>query len=139
MRCCSPTLSPYDFDEDMEILGQTGPVPAITGNMVTPIIGALTLDIPSHDAIRNIFPGNPGEVDKVFAVSVANLLEGETSEELKRLGAMGPVFPLPNSDGGQEKIWGLTAIVLRPILHHVLRPAGFVSPSISITGQMSKL
>ena len=135
-----PDLDPiYDFDEDMEILGQTGPVPAITGNMVTPIIGALTLDIPSHDAIRNIFPGNPGEVDKVFAVSVAKLLEGETSEELKRLGTTGPAFPLPNSDGGQEKIWGLTAIVLRPILHHVLRPAGFVSPSISITDQTSKL
>ena len=128
----------YDFDEDMEILGQTEPVPAVTGNMVTPIIGALTLDIPSHDAIRHIFPGNPGEVDQVFAVSVAKLLERETSEELKRLGTMGPVFPLPKGDD-KGKIWGLTAIVLRPILHQVLKPAGFVSPSISITDQTSKL
>jgi len=127
----------YDFDEDMEILGQTGPVPALTGNMVTPIIGALTLDIPSDDAIHHIFPGNPGEVDEVFAVSVAKLLEGETAEELKRLGAMGPVFPLPNDK--EKMIWGLTAIVLRPILHQVLKPAGFVSPSISITDQTSKL
>lgn len=126
----------YDFDEDMEILGQTGPVPAVTGNMVTPIIGALKLDIPSYDAIRHIFPGNPGEVDEVFAVSVAKLLEGETAEELKRLGTMGPVFPLPNSDD-EGKIWGLTAIVLRPILHQVLKPAGFVSPLI--LDQTSKL
>ena len=128
----------YDFDEDMEILGQTGPVPAVTGNMVTPIVGALTRDIPSHDAIRHIFPGNPGEVDEVFAVSVAMLLEGETAEELKRLGTMGPVFPLPNGDD-KGKIWGLTAIVLRPILHQVLKPAGFVLPSKSILDRPPKL
>jgi 8-oxo-dGTP pyrophosphatase MutT (NUDIX family) len=136
-HCAAEELPSYDFDQDLEILGQTGLVPAATGNMVTPIVGALTRDIPSHDAIRHIFPGNPGEVDEVFAVSVAKLLEGETSEELKRLGTMGPVFPLP-APVGEGKIWGLTAIVLRPILHKVLRPAGFFSPWTSAT-ETSKL
>jgi hypothetical protein len=116
----------YDFDSDLEILGQVGPVPAVTGNMVTPVVGALTKDIPSHDVVRHIFPGNVDEVDEVFAVSVKQLLQVETSEELKRLGTMGPVFPLPDNEK-KGKIWGLTAIILRPILHKVLMPAGFDS------------
>ena len=116
----------YDFDTELEILGQVGSVPAVTGNMVTPIVGALLQDIPSHDAVRYIFSGNAGEVDEVFAVSIKQLLQVETSEELKRLGTMGPVFPLPDNEE-RGKIWGLTAIILRPILHKVLMPAGFGS------------
>jgi len=114
----------YDFDNGIAILGQAQAVPSVTGNMVTPIIGALTDDLPSHDAIHVMFPGNEGEVDEVFAMSIDELLSVETSQELKRLGTMGPVYPAGENRG---KIWGLTAIILRPILHKILVPAGFVS------------
>jgi len=118
----SPNDVMYDFDSGIEVLGRTGRVPALTGNMVTPIIGALTYDLP-RERISTIFPGNEGEVDQVFAMSVKELIEVETSEELKRLGAMGPVYP---AGGDRGKVWGLTAIILRPILHKILKPAGFV-------------
>lgn len=114
----------YDFDEGVQILGRTGPVPSVRGDMVTPIIGALTYDLPSLESVTQIFPGNEGEVDEVFAISVKRLLKREASERLERLGTMGAVFP---AGGGRGKIWGLTAIILRPILHQLLKPAGFVS------------
>lgn len=119
----APTGSTYDFNTGISILGRTQAVPSVAGNMVTPVIGALTYDFPSHDAIHEIFPGNAGEVDEVFALSIDELLSVETSQELKRLGTMGPVFPAGEQRG---TIWGLTAIILRPVLHKVLVPSGFV-------------
>ena len=114
----------YDFENGISILGRMQAVPSITGNMVTPIIGALTYDLPSNDAVHDMFPGNKGEVDEVFAMSIDELLKVETSQELRRLGTMGPVFPAGERRG---KIWGLTAIILRPLLHKVLVPAGFLT------------
>lgn len=108
-------------------MGRTGKVPSLTGIMVTPIVGAFNRDLPSsEEEFARLFPGNEGEVDRVFTVPVRKLLENESAEPLPRLGGtrgketMGPVFPTENG-----KVWGLTAIVLRPILHKILKPAGF--------------
>ena len=99
-------------------------MPSLAGTAVTPVVGALTYDLAGESRISDVFPGNDGEVDGVFAVSVRDLLMGETSEPLPRLGGreamMGPVF---HTDYG--KVWGLTAIIMRPLLHRVLRPVGF--------------
>lgn len=129
----------YDYDEGISILGKTGKVPSLTGIMVTPVVGAFNRDLPSSsEEFVRLFPGNEGEVDSVFTVSVRKLLENETSEPLPRLGgargkeAMGPVFPTANG-----KVWGLTAIVLRPILHEILKPAGFYDGG-SVPGRASR-
>ena len=36
----------------------------------------------------------------------------------------GPVFPVPNTTENRDgdRIWGLTASVLRPLLHRVFKP-----------------
>ena len=125
------------------ILGQTQPVPSMTGSKVTPIIGTINYDLP-HDTSNNfttMFPGNPDEVDWIFTVPIQDLIDSETSEPLerwstnfgdhtanskskKKIVASGPVFPVPEGPNKKEgdKIWGLTAIILRPLLKHVFGP-----------------
>ena len=134
------------------ILGQTQPVPSMMGSRVTPIIGTINYDLPSslHNTteFETLFPGNPKETDWIFTIPIVDLIQNETSEPLQRWSSRengnhdddakgnkknkskhteywGPVFPIPNEyvkkqDG--DKIWGLTAIVLRPLLRKVFRP-----------------
>jgi nudix motif 8 len=121
----------------LSVLGQTQPVPNMTGNRVTPIIGQINYDLPhfSSDEFKQLFPGNLDELDWIFTVPIAQLLKEETSEPLKKWGDhdmakthgkyeyWGPVFPVPNvkerRDG--DRIWGFTASVLRPLLHRVFK------------------
>lgn len=121
----------------LSILGQSQPVPSMTGNKVTPIIGQINYDLPdfSSNHFKQLFPGNAAELDWVFTIPIQQLLEEETSEPLKKWGDhdlaktqgkyeyWGPVFPVPNvqerRDG--DRIWGLTASVLRPLLHRVFK------------------
>jgi 8-oxo-dGTP pyrophosphatase MutT (NUDIX family) len=108
-------LGRYDWQNDVYIVGRTSTLPSINGTPVTPILAVLTRPIDDHT-----FPGHAGEVDEVFAVSLSKLLEVETSEHSPRFKTNIPVFPLPENS---HKIWGLTAVVARPILHQLLKPA----------------
>ena len=123
------------------ILGQTQPVPSLTGSYVQPIIASINYNLPQHNSIefKTLFPGNIDEVDWIFTIPIKDLIQNETSEPLQRWSTsyskdnkkskqdvMGPVFHIPNEyvekkDG--DKIWGFTAIVLRPLLKKVFRPA----------------
>ena len=121
------------------VLGQTQPVPSMTGHKVTPIVGAINYDMPCHTSpqFAKLFPGNPEELDWIFTVPIRDLIETETAEPLERWKTnysedggrrhappMGPVFPVPEGHRKEEgdKIWGLTAIVLRLLLRRVLGP-----------------
>jgi len=124
----------YDWENGVEVVGQTSSVPSARGIPVTPIIALFQFafskknktetggEDSNNDSLNKIFPGNPDEVSQVFCVSIRELLENEGSAPLKRLGSeggecLGPTFETPNGT-----IWGLTAIVLRPILHKILKP-----------------
>lgn len=142
------------------ILGQTQPVPSMTGSRVTPVIGAINRDLPDWDSpqFKAMFPGNPEEVDWIFTVPVRDLMAGETSAPLRRWSAAddsdenagggttgarehrGPVFPVPDGDEKREgdRIWGLTAIVLRPLLRRVFGPA-FEGDGLGSIGSVAKL
>eukprot|EP00545_Synedropsis_sp_CCMP1620_P001209 CAMPEP_0119017820 /NCGR_PEP_ID=MMETSP1176-20130426/17802_1 /TAXON_ID=265551 /ORGANISM="Synedropsis recta cf, Strain CCMP1620" /LENGTH=291 /DNA_ID=CAMNT_0006971663 /DNA_START=51 /DNA_END=922 /DNA_ORIENTATION=+ len=126
------------------VIGQGVAVPSIRGIPVTPIlaIGSVCLvdeEDDSTDAtmssssqsstsksISKLFPGNPDEVQRVFSISVNELLRVKTSKPLPgRLGTPAPVFPVRLNDDDDEEavdIWGLTAYVLQPILQKVLKP-----------------
>ena len=104
----------YDYDNDLSILGTAQSVPAITGIPVTPVIGALTEDI---NDVADVFEPNDDEVDFVFSRTIKSLLESETFEPLIRT-EHAPAYP-----GKEGKIWGLTAIILSPLLHEILAPA----------------
>lgn len=122
----------------LSILGQTQPVPSMTGNKVTPIIGQINYDLPhfSTEEFKHLFPGNSDELDWIFTIPIEQLLAEETSEPLKKWGDQdlanikgkfeywGPVFPVPNVEEKRagDRIWGLTASVLRPLLHRIFKP-----------------
>ena len=95
-------------------IGVCAPVPSISGIPVTSVLAMHTSPL---TCLETVFPGSPDEVDRVFSVALETLLEVETSKPLGRLGTPAPVFVVQG-----EEIWGLTAFVLRPLLHKVLKP-----------------
>jgi hypothetical protein len=107
----------HKTDSTIHIIGRASPLPSINGTPVTPILAAFTQTIHQHT-----FPGHPGEVDDVFCVSLQELLDVETSEPSQRFQCNIPVFYTVQG----KKIWGLTAVVTRQILHQLLKPV-FVS------------
>ena len=102
---------------DLQIIGHATSVPSIKGTPVTPVLGVLPHDITTTN-IEQVFPGDPREVENVFCVSLDELLQVETSQRSERFRADIPVFP--TMDG--HKIWGLTAVIVRPMLHKLFRP-----------------
>lgn len=100
--------------KDVEIIGSATPVPSIKGTPVTPVLGVLPFKINA-----DTFPGNPEEVDDVFCVSIDELSKIETSEKSQRFNSNIPVYPA----GQDRKIWGLTAVVTRPLLRKLILPA----------------
>jgi len=135
----------YDKEDSsipfISILGQTQPVPSLTGSYVQPFIASINYDLPQHTSkeFKTLFPGNIDEVDWVFTIPIKTLIQNETAEPLQRWSTsyskdnkkskqevLGPVFHIPNEYNLKkegDKIWGFTAIVLRPLLKKVFRPA----------------
>ena len=99
----------------VEILGRATALPSIAGTSVTPIIAVLPYMIST-----DTFSGNKQEVDEVFSVSLKDLVNMEVFEPSPSRfgGADMPVYPV----GPGKKIWGLTAVVTRPILHKLFKP-----------------
>jgi len=108
----------YNFQEGITILGRTGDIPSTRNIPVTPIIGMFQEEFTSNQ-LERFFPGNQEEVSSVFAVRVDELASVEDREYLSRLGMEAPVYHVK---GGHGKIWGLTALILQPILHNVFKP-----------------
>jgi len=136
-----------DFRNRLSVLGTTSPLPSIRGVPVTPVIAALLdYDSSNNDSIASQFPGDGGhEVDLVFSASLQELLRVETTHTLPATrfnfqNNRAPCFPIPiisqpqqeepnndnsNSNNNIHKIWGLTAYILRPVLHKLLKPVFF--------------
>mmetsp|Transcript_17886 Transcript_17886/g.26504 ORF Transcript_17886/g.26504 Transcript_17886/m.26504 type:complete len:195 (-) Transcript_17886:235-819(-) len=118
-----------------ELLGENVPwitigmgtaLPSPRGVPVTPVVAVLQEPILDLDAT---FPGNEDEVDTVFSCSLQQLLETERIEhkDETRFGEMDmPVYPTPHGD-----IWGLTAFMVKPLLHRWLKPSFLVSNDAS--------
>jgi nudix motif 8 len=104
----------------LTMLGPTTSVPSLKGIPVKPFVAAILNQNLTHP-ISSVFPGDRSEVDLVFAMSIRHLLTNETTHELpqNRFGMVhAPLFPTPYG----SDIWGLTAFILRPLLHKLLKP-----------------
>lgn len=96
----------------IEILGQLPEILAITGTVVTPVIGFIQNDCGDLSHLRP----DAHEVEKVFTRSIEELPEMKSYETFNRLGkeTRMPVF---TRDGdGDERIWGLTAYITEKAL-----------------------
>jgi NUDIX domain len=121
------------FIQPLRILGCGTAVPSIYGVSVTPVLAWLdTAESTNPNSIQDyltLWQGNPAEVDHVFTVSLAELLDCEATQPLPptsrfpRAIKNAPVFPTQQ----HGTIWGLTAFILRPILHELYKPVFFPS------------
>lgn len=98
---------------DIEIIGIGQTVPAITGTLVTPVIGYFRDDV--GDLSK--FSYNRNEVSRIFTRTVEELQDKQRNsfETLERDGMKMkmPIFGINDND---ERIWGLTALILRQVL-----------------------
>lgn len=122
---CEELLPPKGFLENVEIIGRATKLPSIRGTPVTPVLAVSPNELSN---IHELFPGNPSEVDVVFSATVEDLATNEGSHMIpnNRFGMIkAPRFETPHG-----KIWGLTAFILRPLLHNILKPV-YLERSIS--------
>jgi 8-oxo-dGTP pyrophosphatase MutT (NUDIX family) len=108
----------YDFDNGIIVLGRTENIPSMRNTPVTPVI-AMFKEQFTKKQIEDLFPGNESEVSNVFTVPIDELSRIEKEESLQRLGMKAPFYETEHG-----KIWGLTAVVLQPILQ--IHSAGYL-------------
>jgi nudix motif 8 len=110
----------YNYKDGVEILGETDWVPSASGTPVIPVVAAFIDEFRDQQHLQQVFYNHDDEreVELVFTRTLDDLLKSETNEPLPRLGSLSPIFP-----GREGKIWGLTAFILRPLLHDVILPA----------------
>ena len=101
----------------IEILAQLQAIPAITGTMVTPVIGFLTKDFTDYSS----FTPNPDEVDRVFIRSIDQLISSEyRTVETYHKDGRSINMPVFGADEKEERIWGLTAFILGDVLDNII-------------------
>jgi hypothetical protein len=104
---------------EVEIISICQTIPAITGTLVTPVIGFMKEPFKDH----SLFQPNENEVDRIFLRSLQQLTDPsyKSYETYERNGIklMMPVF---GEHEKEERIWGLTAFILDSVLDKVIRP-----------------
>jgi nudix motif 8 len=110
----------YNYTLGVEILGETDWVPSASGTTVVPVVAAFTDEFRDEQHLQQVFYNSDDrrEVERVFSRTLKDLIKSESQEPLPRLGSLSPIFP-----GKEGKIWGLTAFILRPLLHNIIVPA----------------
>lgn len=105
---------------EIECIGKFERITAVTGTLVTPIIGIINKDVGDFE---NLDP-SVDEVAKVFTRSIEQLLDGNFRKK-EKVNYYGQEFQIPyfGEKGDQECIWGLTAIVLDSFLSEVVEPS----------------
>lgn len=103
----------------LQCLGVGQQIPAITGTLVTPVVGFMELDVRDFEH----FSPSRDEVDKVFTVPLATLFDPSFKkfETLSRHGVT-LQFPYFGTKGDPECIWGLSGKVLDSVLTELIEP-----------------
>lgn len=101
----------------IEVLAEFQTIPAITNTLVTPLLGYI------GDVDVNSLTPSPNEVDKIFVRSISELCDSNkrSIETLSRNGVT-LEFPVFWDVGKNEKIWGLTALILNTTLNKAILP-----------------
>lgn len=103
---------------DIEVLSVCQTIPAITGTLVTPILAYLNRDVGDFEH----FSPNTDEVKRVFTRSVSELTS-PNYVNFKTYTRNGKTIDMPLfGKENDEQIWGLTAMILHPILYNIVLP-----------------
>jgi len=118
-------------------IGEHNDAIAVTGTLVTPVLGYVDglfeSGPPSGGGTRLLRgPGlqaNAAEVDSVFALSLSHLLHPmhmtleQHTPQSSEIGVIRRSVTMPVFDGGPQRIWGLTAVLLAGFLRDMILPA----------------
>lgn len=99
------------FNGQIHIIGHMDEVPALTGTMVTPIIGVIQGDLDLGELSLS------SEVEKVFFKSLDWLDEAKKTELREHKGVN---YTMPYYGDGDERVWGLTAWITEGALAHLV-------------------
>ena len=108
----------------IRIIGQCEEIPSVTGTLVTPVLRILEDDVGDFDH----FTLSQGEVKRVFSRSLQQLMDPTKSTHEIYTGKNGAKFTMPvfhdaeHANGEEERIWGLTAYILRGVLDKAIMP-----------------
>lgn len=103
---------------NISILGVCQTIPAITGTLVTPVIGFIDRDVADFEH----FEPSPGEVKKVFSHTVEELLSpGFRTQQVHERNGIKWQMPVYN-ESADTRIWGLTAMILEGVLGASIYP-----------------
>lgn len=104
---------------EIEVLGVCQTIPAITGTLVTPVIGFLKRDIAEFEH----FSPSTYEVKQVFSHPIERLLDPSFRDE-QEFQRNGRKIKMPVFDPSHPelRIWGLTAMILDAILKNAISP-----------------
>jgi nudix motif 8 len=106
--------------QHVTVLGECQTIPAITGTLVTPVVGYIDKDIEN----LSIFSHQKHEVDEVFTRTIEELLRpGMRSTEVLNRNGVVMEMPTYGPMGNPQRIWGLTAIILDAVLSQLLAPS----------------
>lgn len=117
-----------------EVLGEHDDVIAVTGTLVTPVLGHVAGHFTTAPGSSLVLgPGlsaNAAEVGSTFALPLAHLLlpgsvvlETHTPPPQAPGGALRRSIVMPVFSGGPQPVWGLTAVILAGLLSDIVIPA----------------
>ncbi|KAF9178775.1 nudix (nucleoside diphosphate linked moiety X)-type motif 8 [Haplosporangium sp. Z 11] len=103
--------------KDVELLGEYSPMPNKDCTMrVQPYVGFIRTPIDDIASIRY----NPDEVQKVFSIPIADLLNPEKRKQLVRFRDSKYMYPVWHVEKEDCTVWGLTAFILDGVLRRMV-------------------
>jgi 8-oxo-dGTP pyrophosphatase MutT (NUDIX family) len=117
---------------DIEILGVCQTIPAITGTLVTPVIGFLRNDVGNFEH----FTPSEDEVKLVFSHTLTTLQSpGFRDEQWLDRNGQRIKFPVFDPQSSNTTIWGLTAFILDAVLKNAIYPSLLESAETSSSSE----
>jgi 8-oxo-dGTP pyrophosphatase MutT (NUDIX family) len=101
---------------NVKILGVCQTVIAMTGTLVTPVLGFVDQDLGNLQMLDLC----DDEVDHAFTRSISELVACERFENLSRASGEAADFPCYGDEGDPERIWGLTALLTGSLLRNMV-------------------
>lgn len=108
------------LQRELNIIGTGQTIPSVTGPLVTPHVVFLNFDVSD----LSYFKPNPAEVDRIFTRSLEELCDSKRNS-VQQLSRNNVSFeaPIYGVNDEEERIWGLTAVILHATLQRVILPA----------------
>jgi 8-oxo-dGTP pyrophosphatase MutT (NUDIX family) len=108
------------LQNDLFLIGTGQTIPSVTGTLVTPHIAFLRSDVKDLSSFKR----NSAEVDRIFTRSLEDLTDF-TRNSVQQLSRNNVSFEAPifGVNDEEERIWGLTAVILHATLKRVILPA----------------